>query len=153
MRGLLVLIFLLPVEGQDFVTGSHNYVGCFLDNTRARDLPYRAVGLSQVTVSSCLTWCEQQYYQYAGLQAGSQCWCGAGYGRHGPGHCEVCSGGEGEEGEEETCGGEVSSSVYRTEVKVPGPPGPSGCPGPQNLVQGGLGNRLKRNWGLAQRGF
>ena len=74
MRGLLVLIFLLPVECQEFVTGSHNYVGCFLDNPRARDLPYRAVGLREVGVSSCLARCEQEYYQYAGIQAGSQCW-------------------------------------------------------------------------------
>ena len=125
MRGLLVLIFLLPVdvECQEFVTGSHNYVGCFLDNPRARDLPYRAVGLREVGVSSCLAWCEQEYYQYAGIQAGSQCWCGASYGRHGPGNCQLCSaGGEEGEGEEETCGGESSSSVYRTLVRVPGPP-------------------------------
>ena len=133
MRGLLVLIFLLPVDCQEFVTGRHNYVGCFLDNTRARDLPYRAGGLSQVTVRSCLERCEAQYYQYAGLQAGSQCWCGATYGRHGPGQCQLCppppaggdggdgDGGEGE-GETETCGGDNSSSVYRTEVTVPGPP-------------------------------
>ena len=119
MRGLLVLIFLLPADCQEFVTGEHNYVGCFLDNTRARDLPYRASGLREVTVRTCLEWCQAQYYQYAGLQAASQCWCGASYGSHGPGQCEACPG-QGEEGE--TCGGQDSSSVYRTEVRVPGPP-------------------------------
>ena len=119
MRGLLVLIFLLPADCQEFVTGEHNYVGCFLDNTRARDLPYRAEGLREVTVRTCLEWCQAQYYQYAGLQAASQCWCGASYGSHGPGQCEACPG-QGEEGE--TCGGQDSNSVYRTDVRVPGPP-------------------------------
>ena len=56
---LLVLTILSPsvCRGQQFVTGSHQFVGCFLDNSRARDLPYPATSLREVNVSSCLSWC------------------------------------------------------------------------------------------------
>ena len=122
---MIISVFLSSlslVTCQYLGTGDYQYVGCFRDNHRDRDLGTRALDIPRVNVSSCVTWCKQHYYKYAGLQqagAGASCWCGPEFGKHGPGTCsDTCPGDT-----EHTCGGEESNSVYRTGVRVPGPPG------------------------------
>jgi hypothetical protein len=53
---------------------------------------------------------------YAGVQdGGKSCFCGSGFGRHGPGVCRApCSN---EEEEEEICGGTLANSIYETDIK------------------------------------
>ena len=113
---LVFSISILNIYCQQFSTGENHYVGCFLDNSYNRDLGTRASGLTRVNVTTCINWCEDHYYKYAGLQQGSQCWCGPSFGKHGPGTCDAtCPGGD-------TCGGDTANSVYMTQVRVPGPP-------------------------------
>ena len=114
------LAWMSIVTCQYLGSGDYQYVGCFRDNPRDRDLGTRALDIPRVNVSTCVTWCREHYYKYAGLQAaGASCWCGPEFGKHGPGTCsDTCPGDT-----EHTCGGAESNSVYRTGVRVPGPPG------------------------------
>ena len=117
--GLAVVLVAALARCQEFSTGAHHYVGCFLDSEGDRDLGTRAPSSSTGNLTSCVTWCRQHYFPYAGLQRGAaQCWCGNSFGKHGPGACgAACPGAA-----EDTCGGDTASSVYRTGVRVPGPP-------------------------------
>ena len=117
--GLAVVLAAALARCQEFSTGAHHYVGCFLDSEGDRDLGTRAPSSATANLTSCLTWCRQHYFPYAGLQRGAaQCWCGNSFGKHGPGACgAACPGAA-----EDTCGGDTASSVYRTGVRVPGPP-------------------------------
>ena len=52
-------------------------------------------------------------FRYAGIQdSGKACFCGAGYGRYGLGVCRSPCGDD----SEEVCGGNLTSSVYQTNV-------------------------------------
>ena len=117
--GLAVVLVAALARCQEFSTGAHHYVGCFLDSEGDRDLGTRAPATATGNLTSCVTWCRQHYFPYAGLQRGAaQCWCGNSFGKHGPGACgAACPGAA-----EDTCGGDTASSVYRTGVRVPGPP-------------------------------
>ncbi|PAA81169.1 hypothetical protein BOX15_Mlig028452g3 [Macrostomum lignano] len=55
--------------------------GCFVDK-KDRDLP-DLVFTGTVTIQLCVRLCARRLYRYAGLQAGSQCFCGDSFGRHG----------------------------------------------------------------------
>jgi hypothetical protein len=91
--------------GHDLLVAYSN--GCFAD-TATRDLPYLAINGS-VSVESCRTACAGHGYAYAGLQYGSQCFCGSSYGRYGRAtDCTMsCNANS-----SETCGGFWANSVY-----------------------------------------
>lgn len=53
-------------------------LGCAVDSTTTRLLTGASeLTLASVTVDSCLTSCEDQGFEYAGVEYGSQCFCGA----------------------------------------------------------------------------
>eukprot|EP00026_Physarum_polycephalum_P009377 Phypoly_transcript_09498.p1 GENE.Phypoly_transcript_09498~~Phypoly_transcript_09498.p1 ORF type:complete len:450 (+),score=41.63 Phypoly_transcript_09498:188-1351(+) len=66
-----------------YKAGTAGHVGCFFDDQRSRDLPFQAYTGSSNTPDTCRTKCMQSGYMYAGLQYGSECWCGNSYGSHG----------------------------------------------------------------------
>jgi len=98
------------IAGNTYRTG---YIGCYIDNNN-RDLPNLLInGGNTLTVESCRQACANSGYTYAGLQAGSQCWCGNTYGTQGglsaaDTDCNsACSGDSSED-----CGAGWRNSIY-----------------------------------------
>jgi len=84
------------------------YMGCFLDSTSDADF-VTSLG-SAYSIEQCLNECHSKGFDYVGLQAGGQCFCGDEYfGKHGQSDsCNMlCSNGGGE------CGGSQSNSIYK----------------------------------------
>ena len=101
-------------------------LGCFADNrdgdpqgVRGRDLDGAAFRDPSMTVARCLDLCRAQGFRYAGLQDGSACFCGNGYGRYGSGGavCETACAGD----PALTCGGEWANSVWDLQQGAPAP--------------------------------
>jgi len=89
------------------------YIGCYAD-APARDLgTLQWSGINTNTVESCVTACYNAGFSYAGVQAGSQCFCGHSYGSHGTSSAcnNACTGNAGE-----TCGGSWVNSIYSTGI-------------------------------------
>jgi hypothetical protein len=94
-------------------------LGCYKDES-TRDLPDQT-SLSPVSAETCINTCKQAGYSYAGVQYGSQCFCGNGYGRYGTAtDCNMTCNGD----SAETCGGTWANNVYAT-----GTTGSYSCPG------------------------
>jgi len=75
-----------------YSAGKAGYIGCYVDNTATRDLPYNAyLGLVTLTPDMCRKNCSSLGYSYAGLQYGDECWCGNKYGSHGVGNAADCN--------------------------------------------------------------
>ncbi|KAL5327030.1 hypothetical protein ACEPPN_004720 [Leptodophora sp. 'Broadleaf-Isolate-01'] len=53
------------------------YAGCFIDNGSPRTLLYTGPRNSNQTVQDCVAFCKGNEYQYAGLEYGEECFCGA----------------------------------------------------------------------------
>jgi len=111
MKSLLLLVVacLSLVQSCEVIT----YIGCYAD-APARDLGTLLwSGISGNTVESCVAACYNDGFPYAGLQDGSQCFCGYSYGSHGvSGSCyDTCSGNSAE-----VCGGPYANSVYSTGI-------------------------------------
>ncbi|KAI6710688.1 hypothetical protein JHW43_006802 [Diplocarpon mali] len=54
------------------------YAGCFVDSGRPRTLLYTGPRLyTSQTVQQCVAFCKGKQYQYAGLEYGEECFCGA----------------------------------------------------------------------------
>ncbi|KAH6720098.1 WSC domain-containing protein [Leptodontidium sp. MPI-SDFR-AT-0119] len=53
------------------------YAGCFIDNGSPRTLLYTGPRNSNQTVQDCVAFCKGNDYQYAGLEYGEECFCGA----------------------------------------------------------------------------
>ena len=107
-------------------TKNPNYIGCYADSVARRDL-YSVQGQwSKMTVGACISNCSYAGYLYAGLQSGSTCYCGNYYGLYGPldeSSCNfTCSGNT-------NCGGPLTNSVYKTNVRnwVPSKDNYIGC--------------------------
>jgi len=86
------------------------YVGCWKDRVNTRALPNQ-MWMNKVTVKSCVKKCADDNYEYAGLQSGSQCFCGNGndfkkYGHVGLFDAQCTDQCEGQ------CGGCKVNSVY-----------------------------------------
>lgn len=57
--------------------GSYNYTGCYTELTNARALSsYSLTSTSSMTVEMCVGACEAKGYALAGVEYGSQCFCG-----------------------------------------------------------------------------
>jgi hypothetical protein len=94
-----------------FTVGSSGatYLGCYAD-TSTRDLPYAALSGS-VSVEACLSACASKGYRYAGVQHGSQCFCGSSYGKYGKAtDCNMACSADAAE----ICGGSWANSIYST---------------------------------------
>ncbi|ESN96104.1 hypothetical protein HELRODRAFT_68203, partial [Helobdella robusta] len=89
------------------------YLGCYNDVDAASDKDLNLANTNQpaMTIESCITYCLQNDYLYAGLQAGRNCYCGNSYGKHGKAldsDCNSkCAGSI-----TETCGGTLKNSIY-----------------------------------------
>ena len=86
-------------------TASPEYIGCYADEDD-RDLPHN-LAASVTSVSMCAAACGCKY-SYAGVQYGSECWCGDNYGSYGESSACTMSCADGETG----CGGAFSNSIY-----------------------------------------
>ncbi|KAG4436351.1 hypothetical protein IFR05_008172 [Cadophora sp. M221] len=53
------------------------YAGCFIDNGSPRTLLYTGPRNQNQTVQDCVAFCKGNDYQYAGLEYGEECFCGA----------------------------------------------------------------------------
>ncbi len=84
-------------------------LGCYKDES-SRDLSDQT-SLSPVSVETCVSTCKSDGYAYAGVQYGSQCFCGNSYGKYGTAtDCnKACNGNS-----SETCGGSYANNIYPT---------------------------------------
>jgi hypothetical protein len=101
------------------------YVGCFRDQQQ-RDLSGATYGDGRMTIGACRAYCGQRNFAFAGVQYGSQCFCGSTYGRYGGAdNCNMACGGS----TTETCGGVWANAIYRTGATASPPVAPSPAPG------------------------
>ncbi|KAL5005676.1 hypothetical protein ScPMuIL_016834 [Solemya velum] len=90
------------------------YLGCYIDSG-TRDLNGASVNLAANTPQLCTNYCFDQGFAYAGVQYGSQCFCGNEYGTHGPSPestCNMACPGD----PDVKCGSSWKSNIYATGV-------------------------------------
>ncbi|KAH7360449.1 WSC domain-containing protein [Rhexocercosporidium sp. MPI-PUGE-AT-0058] len=88
------------------------YAGCFVDNGSPRTLLYTGPRLHQnQTVEGCVAFCKGNGYQYAGLEYGEQCFCGASVNnvQTDEADCDFSCTGD----RTEVCGGSNRVSIYQ----------------------------------------
>ncbi|KAL8933372.1 MAG: hypothetical protein Q9216_006399 [Gyalolechia sp. 2 TL-2023] len=56
--------------------GSWQYQGCITEGVGKRVWKYQIISLTGNTATTCLSQCQKFGYQAAGLEYGSECWCG-----------------------------------------------------------------------------
>jgi hypothetical protein len=101
---------------------SSRYLGCYKD-TDLRDLNEKHWEDGQMTQDRCIESCRENGFAYAGIQYGSQCYCGNSYGRFGQiaeNNCNTSCGGD----SGRNCGGTWANSVFKTSNR-PMPSAPS----------------------------
>ncbi|XP_036308071.1 WSC domain-containing protein 1 [Pipistrellus kuhlii] len=107
-----------PVAPGPAASSRGTYVGCFRDDGQERTLKGTVFfDLRKMTVSHCQDACAERSYVYAGLEAGSECYCGNRLPVQsvGPEECKhECKGEKGS-----ACGGVGRLSVYRVEELQP----------------------------------
>ncbi|XP_071964479.1 uncharacterized protein [Antedon mediterranea] len=137
---LLLLCVLPSVQSQ----GNYKLLGCFWDDqiralpdltscappcftVCSAGTPYCQTG--SMTVDFCTDLCRSKQHQYAGLQAGNQCFCGtsgASFSQYGEHTCSIsCVGNS-----SQICGDVYRNSVYDTLYQAPT------CPQPGTVVNG-----------------
>jgi len=90
-----------------------NYVGCYIDKSNPRDLLGASYSSKNMTVTRCRAWCGAKKFKFAGLQAGTWCFCDNSYGSYGTGTAVSCSTNcAGNTAQK--CGGSLRNSVYKT---------------------------------------
>jgi len=108
LHGLItgILLSLLSVTSVNA-----EYLGCFRDESN-RDLNGATWNNSQLTTESCLKFCTDVGFSYAGTQFGTQCFCGNTYGSYGQSNdCQTpCAGSA-----NQLCGGILANSVYHVD--------------------------------------
>ncbi|XP_027988789.1 WSC domain-containing protein 1 [Eptesicus fuscus] len=107
-----------PVAPRPAASSRGTYVGCFRDDGQERTLKGTVFfDLRKMTVSHCQDACAERSYVYAGLEAGTECYCGNRLPvlSVGPEECKhECKGEKGS-----ACGGVGRLSVYRVEELQP----------------------------------
>ncbi|XP_030633732.1 WSC domain containing 1a [Chanos chanos] len=95
------------------------YIGCFLDDAKDRTLKGMVFyDFRKMTTTLCQDTCTESGYQYAGLEYGSECYCGNRITstRMKEEECNLdCKGEKGS-----VCGGVARLSVYKVEELLPG---------------------------------
>uniref|UniRef100_A0A3B3SB58 WSC domain containing 1 n=1 Tax=Paramormyrops kingsleyae TaxID=1676925 RepID=A0A3B3SB58_9TELE len=95
------------------------YIGCFLDDAKGRALKGAVFyDFRKMTSTMCQDTCSESGYQFAGLEYGSECYCGnrVGSSRVREEDCNLdCKGERGS-----PCGGVGRLSVYKVEEMLPG---------------------------------
>lgn len=93
---------------------SSDYLGCYKDQgdssgTQGRDLNGYFIRSDKMTPAGCSNLCSSKGFKYAGVQYGSQCFCGMNYGSFGKAsNCDYqCTGDS-----SKRCGGFWANSVY-----------------------------------------
>lgn len=85
-------------------------LGCYRD-AWDRDLNGHHERRSDLTPLVCVEICASRGFPFAGVQFARQCFCGDGYGKHGPAdNCDMACTGD----DTKTCGGTWANEVYRT---------------------------------------
>ncbi|XP_066282938.1 beta-1,3-glucan-binding protein-like [Branchiostoma lanceolatum] len=105
---------LLAVLGH--ATSQGTYLGCYIDHEDVRDFPY-VVTWTDLTPQKCIRHCSDLGFDYAGLQYGVECFCGARYGTYGQApesDCHIACAGGGAH----MCGGGWRNSVWSTGAAV-----------------------------------
>ncbi|EDO38483.1 predicted protein, partial [Nematostella vectensis] len=88
------------------------YVGCYMDHTPERDLPY-PISVRDITPNACRLACKHSKHAYAGLQYGYLCRCGDTYGKYAKLDDFQCSSPcKGDPSK--ICGGFFRNSIYTT---------------------------------------
>lgn len=102
------------------------FMGCFVDNATNRDLPFMPYTSSTgMSVGFCLNYCQQYGYQYAGLQMGTDCWCGNNYGTQGNASFTDCKYPCSDlTKNRQFCGGYLRNLVFKTSIVTPCYPNP-----------------------------
>ncbi|MBJ6725035.1 WSC domain-containing protein [Geomesophilobacter sediminis] len=86
------------------------YLGCFKDDSR-RDLKEKEWSDGKMTPTLCINYCRDEGFPYAGVQYGSQCFCGNRYGKYGQipeKNCKTACAGD----SDLDCGGTWANAVY-----------------------------------------
>ncbi|XP_012215238.1 putative inactive tyrosine-protein kinase Wsck [Linepithema humile] len=101
-----------------YVVCAQQYEGCFQNSFTDSDLSLR-INLKYVNTSAeCIEKCRSQYYIFAGLMNGQQCYCLSKFGRNGPSdRCFPCA-----TDSSNFCGSHEAMSVYSTGQQGPSPP-------------------------------
>lgn len=93
------------------------YLGCYRDNDTIRDLNATSFISSSMTVNLCVQYCTNLSNQYAGVQNGSECYCGNSFRKYGirnDSSCDVnCSGDNSNQ-----CGAKNFNSIYATSLGI-----------------------------------
>ncbi|XP_062408873.1 sialate:O-sulfotransferase 1 [Sardina pilchardus] len=139
-----------PVTARRKVPHKGTYIGCFLDDAKDRALKGTVFyDFRRMTSSLCQDTCSESGYQFAGLEYGSECYCGnriAGP-RMREEECNLdCKGEKGS-----ICGGVARLSIYKVEELLPGQRRYRnvryrGCfRTPENMTAAGFVRAVKRN--------
>ncbi|TDZ14852.1 WSC domain-containing protein [Colletotrichum sidae] len=95
-------------------SGDFSSLGCYSDSASARTLTTR-VGLpGNVRVSDCTTACANQGFQYAGLEFGSECYCGTGISNGGAPIADKLCNMACTADKTEYCGGRAAINIYKS---------------------------------------
>ncbi|KAF5573947.1 WSC domain-containing protein [Fusarium pseudoanthophilum] len=96
-------------------TNKFRYLGCAKDTYGSRSLNMAQTSADNMTIESCLDYCEHQGYLFAGLEYGRECYCGNAVDKNKLpvkgqlGKCEMpCAGNK-----EQVCGGPGALSLYQ----------------------------------------
>ena len=102
--------------GSPMAASPRRYMGCFKDQgdpggLTGRDMFGYLYRDQAMTIDKCISLCQQKGFIFAGMQSGTQCFCGQIFGRFGTSNnCNMrCPGSTGE-----ICGGTWANSVYKT---------------------------------------
>jgi hypothetical protein len=92
-----------------------SYLGCAKDTYGSRSLDMAQTSADDMTIESCLDYCEDKGYSFAGLEYGRECYCGNAVDKSRLpvkgilGKCEMpCAGNK-----EQVCGGPGALSLYQ----------------------------------------
>eukprot|EP00941_MAST-03F_sp_MAST-3F-sp1_P001215 g1215.t1 len=101
---------------------NYQYIGCFRDGPRPRDLSHRSVdengkSINLSNAASCVEYCRGKGYVYAGTQWYGECWCGNSYGSYGEVDEKRCDR-PCKLDPTEFCGGGYHNSIYKIEGSV-----------------------------------